>query len=355
MTQAPDLALAEAIAADLAPWFEENQRDLTWRRTRDPYAIWVSEIMLQQTRVETVERYYADFLARFPTVHALADAEQSDVLEQWSGLGYYRRARLLHNGAQSVRDALAGHVPDEGAALRKVPGIGRYTAGAVASIAFDKPEALVDGNVARVLSRVCALTEPKQQDASAAGHWTLTDAILRKGRPRVLAQALMELGATVCVPRNPRCVRCPIRAHCEATARGLTDDIPAPKKKVKQPVDRLCALAVVSRGRILLVQRPPEGLLAGMWCLPLVTDEDGPTEVGTVLADPDVVDDWDPVGAVRHVFTHRIWELSVRTANLPKRPTLALEGNVAWLKPGERPSGGLPTVTTKLLKATGFA
>ncbi len=352
--QEPDLALAEAVAADLAPWFAEHQRDLTWRRTRDPYAIWVSEIMLQQTRVETVERYYADFLARFPTVQALADAEQSEVLEQWSGLGYYRRARLLHEGAKYVRDELNGHVPKEGAALRKVPGIGRYTAGAVASIAFDKPEALVDGNVARVLSRVCALTEPKQQDASATGHWSLTDAILRKGQPRVLAQALMELGATVCVPKNPKCLLCPIRAHCKATAQGLTDEIPAPKKKVKQPVDRLCALAVVSRGRILMVQRPSEGLLAGMWCLPLVTDEDGPTEVGSVLADPDLVEDWDAVGSVRHVFTHRIWELSVRVARLPKRPKLSLNGTVAWVKPGERPNGGLPTVTAKLLNAAGF-
>lgn len=354
MTEAPDLALATALAAGLGPWFEASHRDLTWRRTADPYAIWVSEIMLQQTRVETVERYYADFLARFPTVQALADAEQSAVLEAWSGLGYYRRARLLHKGAQHVRDTLGGRVPDDGASLLAVPGIGKYTAGAIASIAFDKPQPLVDGNVARVLSRVCGIEEPKQQDATAKGHWVLTQAILERGRPRILAQALMELGATVCTPKSPRCEACPIQAHCNAFATERTATIPAPRKKVAQPLDRLCALAVVSRKRLLMIKRPPTGLLASMWCLPLVTDEDGPTELGTVFEDADTVDRWSRVGSVRHVFTHRIWEMSVCRANVPKRPALALEGEVAWVAPGERPPGGIPSVTTKLLAAAGF-
>ncbi len=202
MTEAPEAALASALAAGLAPWFEAAHRDLTWRRTTDPYAIWVSEIMLQQTRVETVERYYAGFLARFPSVHALADAEQSEVLEAWSGLGYYRRARLLHKGAQHVRDALGGTVPDDGASLLAVPGIGKYTAGAIASIAFDKPEPLVDGNVARVLSRVRGIEEPKQHradldDPRAAkeGRATPRPALRARGRQpqaRVDAQATRD-------------------------------------------------------------------------------------------------------------------------------------------------------------------
>ena len=348
------MARAAALAAGLAPWFEASHRDLTWRRTRDPYAIWVSEIMLQQTRVETVERYYSDFLQRFPTVQALADADQAEVLEAWSGLGYYRRARLLHKGAQHVCEAFGGRVPDEGKALLGVPGIGRYTAGAIASIAFDKPQPLVDGNVARVLSRVGAIGEPKQQDASAKGHWALTAAILERGRPRVLAQALMELGATVCTPKNPRCEACPIAEHCDARAQGLTDVIPAPKKRVAQPLDRLCGLAVICRRRLLMVKRPSAGLLAGMWCLPLVTDEDGPTELGQVFDDPDVIDEWSRVGAVKHVFTHRIWEVSVCTAHVPKRPSLSLDHEVAWVAPGERPPGGIPSVTEKLLKAAGY-
>jgi len=354
VTNARESALAAALAADLAPWFEASHRDLTWRRTRDPYSIWVSEIMLQQTRVETVERYYADFLERFPSVQALADADEAAVLEAWSGLGYYRRARLLHKGARFVCDELGGTVPDDSADLRAVPGIGRYTAGAIASIAFDKPQPLVDGNVARVLSRVCGIEEPKQQDATASGHWTLTEAILQHGRPRVLAQALMELGATTCTPKSPRCEGCPVRSHCNAFATGRTNTIPAPRKKVAQPLDRLCALAVISRKRLLMVKRPATGLLAGMWCLPLVTDEDGPTELQTVFAQPDVMEDWSRVGAVRHVFTHRIWELSVCRATLPRRPALALEGEVAWVAAGERPAGGIPSVTSKLLKAAGF-
>lgn len=354
MTDAPDSALAAALAADLTPWFEASHRDLTWRRTRDPYAIWVSEIMLQQTRVETVERYYANFLERFPTVFALADAEESAVLEAWSGLGYYRRARLLHKGARHVRDEHAGSVPEGGKALRAIPGIGRYTSGAIASIAFDRPEPLVDGNVARVLSRVCGIEEPKLQDAGAAGHWVLTEAILQRGRPRVLAQALMELGATVCVPRNPRCESCPIQPHCDAYATEQTGTIPAPKKRVPQPVDRLCALAVVSRKRLLMVKRPETGILAGMWCLPLVIDEDGPTELGTVFAQPDDLDTWQPVGTVRHVFTHRIWELDVMASSLSRRPTLLTGTEAAWIAPGELPAGGIPGVTTKLLAVAGF-
>ncbi len=355
VTDAPDLALAAALAADLGPWFEAGHRDLTWRRTTDPYAIWVSEIMLQQTRVETVERYYADFLARFPTVRALADADESDVLQAWSGLGYYRRARLLHKGARFVCDEHGGTLPDEARALLAVPGVGRYTAGAIASIAFDKPHALVDGNVARVLSRVCGIEEPKQQDAGAAGHWILTAAILERGAPRVLAQALMELGATVCTPRNPTCEACPIRSKCAALATGRTDVIPAPRKPVAQPVDRLCALAVVSRRRVLLVQRPAQGLLARMWCMPLVTDEDGPTEVGSVFEDPDALTPWAASGSVRHVFTHRVWELSLQRADVSRRPALVGDAATAWVAPGELPAGGVPTVTTKLLRATGFA
>lgn len=351
---APDFALATHLAEGLAPWFEVAHRDLTWRRTLDPYAIWVSEIMLQQTRVETVERYYADFIARFPTVQALADADEASVLEAWSGLGYYRRARLLHKGARHVCETHGGTVPREGPALLAVPGVGRYTAGAIASIAFDQPQPLVDGNVARVLSRVCGIEEPKQQDASAKGHWVLTEAILRRGKPRVLAQALMELGATVCTPKSPRCEACPIRRHCSAFATGRTDAIPAPRKKVAQPLDRLCALAVVSRKRVMLVERPATGLLASMWCLPLVTDEDGPTELDAVFEDPEAIDDWDRVGEVRHVFTHRIWEVGVYRADLARRPGLRIDGKVAWVAPGRRPVGGIPSVTEKMLATLGF-
>jgi A/G-specific adenine glycosylase len=352
VTEAP--ALAADIARRLAPWFEREQRDLSWRRTRDPYAIWVSEIMLQQTRVETVERYYGEFLRRFPNVGTLAAADEDAVLGAWSGLGYYRRARLLHRGARYVADELRGHMPNDASALRKIPGVGRYTAGAIASIAFDRPEPLVDGNVARVLSRVCAVDEPAQQGADAEPHWLLAAEILRHGSPRVLAQALMELGATICTPRSPRCLLCPLRDPCRARAQGKQELIPAPRKKVDQPLEVHAAIAVVSRKKLMLVRRPAEGLLAGMWCLPLVRcDASGRPDPRALaeLVGGSVEPTMGPM--VRHVFTHRIWELHPARVELPRRPKLAAP--TAWIADGQRPEGGLPSVTAKLLRALGYS
>jgi A/G-specific adenine glycosylase len=340
-------ALAAELAGRLAPWFVRQQRDLTWRRTRDPYAIWVSEIMLQQTRVETVERYYADFIARFPDVGTLAAADEDDVLGAWSGLGYYRRARLLHRGARYVAGELGGHVPQDAARLREIPGVGRYTAGAIASIAFDRAEPLVDGNVARVLSRVCCVEDPKQQGADAKEHWSLTAAVLQHGSPRVLAQALMELGATVCTPKSPTCRLCPVRQVCGAQARGKQDAIPAVRKQVNQPLSRLAALAVVARKRLMLVRRPAEGLLASLWCLPLLdldTRDEAVTRLGGAVEAEGKM--------VRHVFTHRIWELHPTVVAVPRRPRQAAE--TTWIAAGQRPAGGIPTVTEKLLRAVEF-
>jgi A/G-specific adenine glycosylase len=342
------------IARRLQPWFERDHRDLSWRRTRDPYAIWVSEIMLQQTRVETVERYYDAFLRRFPDVGTLAAADEDAVLGAWSGLGYYRRARLLHRGARWVVGELQGHLPADAADLRRIPGVGRYTAGAIASIAFDRPEPLVDGNVARVLSRVRGVDDPARQGADAREHWTLTAAILEHGSPRILAQALMELGATICTPKSPRCLLCPLREPCRARAAGTQDRIPAPRRRADQPLEVHAAIALVSRRRLMLVRRPAEGLLAGMWCLPLVAcDTAGrpdPIALQQLLgraAQPVI----GPM--VRHVFTHRIWELHPARVDLPKRPALAEP--TTWIAVGERPDGGLPSITSKLLRALGYS
>lgn len=346
-----DSELAQGLAKSLGPWFARVAREMTWRGTRDPYAIWVSEIMLQQTRVDTVERYYANFLQRFPDVGTLAAADEDSVLAAWSGLGYYRRARLLHQGARYVAAELGGRLPKDGPRLRKIPGVGPYTAGAIASIAFDRPEALVDGNVARVLSRVRAVANPKQQGATACAHWALVSKVLESGSPRVLAQALMELGATVCTPKNPSCERCPVVKLCAAYARDEVDRIPAPRTKVAQPVAQLVAIAVVSRRRLLMVRRPPTGLLAGLWCLPLIPRV-------AELPDPEalaaLVGSHQPtqvLPAFRHVFTHRIWDVVPMRFDLPRRPQLPPEhGDASWLPLGETPVGGLPSITAKLLK-----
>jgi A/G-specific adenine glycosylase len=361
MSASTHLPLAREIASALAPWFLAHKRELSWRATTDPYAIWVSEVMLQQTRVETVERYWGDFMRRFPDVGALAAADEQDVLSAWSGLGYYRRARMLHEGAKVVAQRFAARLPADADALRRIPGIGPYTAGAIAAIAYDQPTPLVDGNVARVLSRIAAIEDAREQPATARGHWELTAAIVREGSPRVLAQALMELGATVCTPRLPRCDTCPVSASCRARALGLETTIPAVKAKAPSPVLRFWALAIEHDGRVLVVRRPDEGLLAGLWCLPLVAIGDG--------REPDDVDD-DAIAAaidghvrigkpgadpVVHVFTHRVWEmhpLVVRTTSAVRLVDTADE-RIAWLSPGERPNGGLPTATRKLLERIG--
>ncbi len=354
-----------AIARALNKWFEAEARDLAWRRTRDPYAIWVSEIMLQQTRVETVERYWPRFIARFPDVASLAAAAPDEVLEQWSGLGYYRRAKLLHRGAQHVHAQLGGELPRTAAELRAIPGIGRYTAGAIASIAFDQPAPLVDGNVARVHSRLAALTEPREQDAGHEGHWEFVARVLERGSPRVLAQALMELGATVCTPRSPSCERCPVANHCRARAAGVAATIPAAKLKKQAPQLHYFALGLRVGDRLLFERRPDEGLLAGLWCLPLfarapelpAADQrealaaSARAELGVRVELGDA-----PLEPVKHVFSHRIWHIVPWPARARRssKPGARADGrSFAWVERDAEPEGGVPTLTRKLLRALG--
>lgn len=352
--------LSQSLAAALEPWFLREHRDMPWRRTRDPYAIWVSEIMLQQTRVDTVERYYDAFLARFPTVAALAAADEQAVLQAWSGLGYYRRARLLHRGAQHVLARHGGEVPADAEGLRSIPGVGEYTAGAIASIAFDRPVPLVDGNVARVLSRIEQIEDAREQPATARRHWRRVAEILQHGRPRVLSQALMELGATVCTPRSPQCEPCPVRALCGAHASGRQAEIPAPRKKVAQPASRWLALAATFRGRLLLVRRPAEGLLADLWCLPLIGAQgDGAAlDRSAMEAGFTAPIRWasSPLPELRHVFTHRIWEIHPLVGRASRTPTWvhAPADRQCFIAPGEAPPGGLPRVTEKLLERVGW-
>ncbi|HEY3592285.1 MAG TPA: A/G-specific adenine glycosylase, partial [Polyangiaceae bacterium] len=220
-----------ATSSRLLAWFEQNRRDLSWRRTRDPYAIWLSEVMLQQTRVKTVEEYFPRFLQMYPTVESLADADLAAVLGSWSGLGYYRRARALHAGAREVVERYGGRLPSDAAALRQISGIGAYTAGAIASIAFGEREALVDGNVARVLSRLFALRCDVRSPAGSREIWKVATELLPDKETGRHNEALMELGATVCLPRAPRCNACPLSDLCVARALGVEKDLPIARKK----------------------------------------------------------------------------------------------------------------------------
>ncbi len=267
MSDAPDeLAAAEIaeIRASLLAFYETRRRELPWRRDVDPYRVWVSEIMLQQTRVEAVVPYYERWLERFPTVDALADADTDDVLKQWEGLGYYSRARNLHRAARIVRDRHAGKVPGGYDALRTLPGVGEYTAGAIASIAFGQSVPAVDGNVRRVLCRLL-----DAEELAPATLRRLAASLVPPDRPGDFNQALMELGATVCTPRAPSCHACPLHNLCAARAAGTAALRPAPRPKRTLPeCDVATAVLVAPSGRVLLVRRPERGLLAGLWECP---------------------------------------------------------------------------------------
>ncbi len=252
----------------LHAWYGQAKRDLPWRRTRDPYAIWVSEIMLQQTRVEVVAPYYERFLQRFPDVAALARAPIEDVLHAWSGLGYYRRARHLHAAAQQVVADHEGCVPAAPGALEALPGIGRYTAGAIRSIAFGEPAPILDGNVTRVFARVYGLDAPVESAAMRASLWKLAAAWVDGDTPSETNQGLMELGATVCTAVAPACERCPLAGACDAYHTGRVTTLPRPK--VRPPARRVAMIAAIvrRRGRVLLVQRQSGALLEAFWELP---------------------------------------------------------------------------------------
>jgi A/G-specific adenine glycosylase len=297
--------------ARLLAWYDAHARDLPWRRTRDPYAIWVSEIMLQQTRVDTVIPYYGRFLARFPTAGVLADAPLDDVLAQWSGLGYYRRARLLHEGARAVVREHAGQVPRDAEARRSLPGIGRYTAGAIGSIAFDLPEPIVDGNVARVIARLCAIRTPLGARDTERALWSEAEQLAEGERPGALNQALMELGAMVCTPVSPACERCPIAERCAARLSGEVDELPvAAPKKAPKPVS-LVALVARRESAFWLV-RGEGALFGGLWGFPLA--EGTGRKLAAELATAHGLEGklaQRRAGTVEHVLTHRALSVEV--------------------------------------------
>ncbi|HEY1960326.1 MAG TPA: A/G-specific adenine glycosylase [Polyangiaceae bacterium] len=292
-------AKAQATRAALLAWYRRARRDLPWRRTRDPYAIWVSEVMLQQTRVETVVPYWQRFLAELPTVHALAEAPLDRVLALWSGLGYYRRARLLHRGARDVAENWRGELPRDAASLQSIAGIGRYTAGAIASIAFGEAAPIVDGNVARVLSRLDALEEDPASPAGKRALWKRAEELARGESPGDLNQALMELGATVCIPKNPTCDACPLRADCRALARGIVADLPRVARKAAPKRVALRCVVVEHRGAVVLGKRREDALYGGLWEPPLEPREQPGPKGAT------------PCGSFVQVLTHRRLEIDV--------------------------------------------
>jgi A/G-specific adenine glycosylase len=345
-----DAASVAATRRRLLDWYRANRRDLPWRRLRDPYAIWISEAMLQQTRVETVIPYWERFLARFPDVAALAAAEPDDVLGHWAGLGYYSRARNLHQAAKLVAARHSGRLPDTAEGLRGLPGVGRYTAGAVASIAFDRPEPVVDGNVARVLVRLHGIHEDPKRPAVAERLWRHAAALAKGPKPGDLNQALMELGALVCTPRAPRCPECPLRRRCVARAEGDAEALPVRARRAKPRAVEAVAGLVVRRGRVLAVRRPSRGLLGGLWELPggeLAPRERPEAGLRRALLERTglAIGGAQPRGAVEHAFTHRSLRLHVFRCDTPEG-RVRLDGFDAhrWLAPdmlGELPQASV--------------
>jgi A/G-specific adenine glycosylase len=297
------------IQKKILQWYKKNKRDLPWRKTTDPYAIWVSEIMLQQTQVATVIPYYQRFLKSFPTVRDLAKADLSRVLKTWEGLGYYSRARNLHRAAQIVSNHYHGEFPDQLTDLRTLPGIGRYTAGAILSIAFNKEAPILDGNVKRVLSRLFAIADPSARGKSEARLWHLSESLIPKGEASSFNQGLMDLGATTCTPKEPRCSKCPLSRLCKGKACGEPERFPTKTARKKIPHIEAISAVIQRDGKVVLRQRPPAGLLGGLWEFPNwpIEGKGNPKNYLGQKVKSDLgltVKSKEPIGSFHQTFTH---------------------------------------------------
>jgi A/G-specific adenine glycosylase len=329
------------IAVRLLEWYNVYARSLPWRGHPDPYAVWVSEIMLQQTRVETVMPYFKKWMERFPSILALADASQEQVLSAWEGLGYYSRARNLHRAAQVLVAQYAGKLPQNVGALRRLPGIGPYTAGAIASIAFRADEAVLDGNVRRVLSRVFDVKSPARSPEGERILWELAAAHLPPGSAGQYNQALMDLGALICTPRSPDCDHCPLHPFCLARAKGIQEQRPVPAAKTEQPHHTVTAAVIRRNGHFLIARRPENGLLGGMWEFPGGKLQEGEDlrsclqreireELGVELQISGAV------GIYRHAYTHfRITLHAFHCSLIDGEPRPIQASDLRWVTPPE--------------------
>ncbi len=345
----------ESLRRALLAWYRRKRRDLPWRQTRDAYRIWISEVMLQQTTVKAVVPYYRTFLRRYPTAERLASATEDEVIALWSGLGYYRRARNLHRGAQHLVRHHGGRFPTGLPAALEIPGVGRYTAAAVLSMAYGVALPVVDGNVRRVFARLFTLRGEGWQGDRA--FYALAAEWLHSRSPGDWNQALMELGATICTPRVPLCARCPIRRHCRARLRGVIEQFPEPRPR-RRPVKVVVTAAVIERrGRLLLTRRQEGGLLARLWELPQTALD------GQAASDPAAeikelhglrVALGASLGQVRHAITYRRLRIEVRSTRLlstPPQDPLRFR----WVRRGELAALPISSMTRKIVASLAAA
>ena len=349
MTMTP----APSHPSRLLEWYDRHRRTLPWRApagtTAVPYIVWLSEIMLQQTTVATVGDYFHRFVKRWPTIEALAGAPIDEVLSAWAGLGYYARARNLHACARVVAEQHGGRFPQDEAALLALPGIGRYTAAAIRAIAFDQPASAVDGNVERVIARLYAIETPLPDAKPEIQARAAT--LVPQSRAGDYAQAMMDLGATVCTPKSPRCVICPLMQGCRARKLGIAEELPRRAPKALKPTRRGLAFVLANRdGAILLRKRPAKGLLGGMDEVPSSPWREGKLVLAEALKQAPVPANWKVLeGGVRHTFTHFHLELAVARATATTSRLARLSPGSAWVEIDRMTERALPTLMRKVI------
>ncbi len=348
--------IISAIQHALLAWWDASSREMPWRGVEDPYAVWVSEIMLQQTRVETAGPYYRRFMRLFPTVRRLAAAPLERVLKAWEGLGYYSRARNLHSAARRLIADFSGRLPGDVERLRSLPGIGPYTAGAIASIAFGLDEPVLDGNVSRVLCRLAAVEGDSTRPSTREGLWELARRLVPSGRAGLFNQAMMDLGATLCGPRKPQCDVCPLAGHCRAREQGIQDRLPVRRAKPPIPHYDIAAGVVRHAGRILIARRRDDAMLGGLWELPGGKVEPGETpaqatareireEVGVEAAVGELV------ATVHHAYSHFRITLHVFECRLVRGCARAIGcAAVRWVRPSELDDYAFPRANRRVIE-----
>ncbi|HJF21797.1 MULTISPECIES: A/G-specific adenine glycosylase [Mammaliicoccus] len=328
---------------DLLKWFDENQRQMPWRETKNPYYIWLSEVMLQQTQVNTVRPYYNAFIERFPTIEALSTTNEEDVLKYWEGLGYYSRVRNFHEAVKEVHNKYNGKVPDDPESFQSLKGVGPYTNAAVMSIVHNHPLPAVDGNVLRVWSRLtCNDADIAQPKTKKLFEKELQPFVETKSGD--FNQAMMELGATICTPKKPICILCPVQKHCEAFAEGVVSELPVKKKKIKKKTIDYDVLYITNREGQILIRKRDTKLLNGMWEFPMFEQD---TSIDAIEDELDAVItiENEPVIQTKHVFTHMTWNMKVYKAYMQKEN---IKPPYKWMNKNEKDTLSFSTSMTKI-------
>ncbi len=344
----------EQFREDLVNWFLKEQRELPWRLNKDPYRVWVSEIMLQQTRVDTVIPYYQRFMEWFPTIEDFAEADEEKILKAWEGLGYYSRVRNLHTAVKEVKESYGGVVPNTPEEISRLKGVGPYTAGAILSIAYGLPEPAVDGNVMRVLSRILEIYDDIAKPATRKIFEQAVRELIDHDHTSEFNQALMELGALICTPTKPSCLLCPVREHCQAFEKGLQQELPVKTKAKKTRTVNLSAVVVMDEsGRMIIQKRPSSGLLAGLWEFPNY-EVSGIDELKQVVAKENhlVMEDIRPIGQINHVFSHLIWDITAYVAKVENIEQFTEKNRkIAFVKDEDFQHYALPVSHQKIYEA----